>query len=111
MAKTMSEAERRRRRRLNRRTSGWAESDYGTARKVIAYWRARMDRLRVGDVMAELGELEERSRHLAKWLEKVERAGTVPSEYAKEALGRLAQHERVLAERFKALREKLGWCF
>jgi hypothetical protein len=57
----------------------------------------------------ELGELEERSRHVAGWLEKVERAETVPSEYAKEAFARLAQRERGLAERLKALREKLGW--
>jgi hypothetical protein len=35
----------------------------------------------------------------------------VPSEYAKEAFGRLAQRERGLAEQLKALREKLGWCF
>jgi hypothetical protein len=70
-----------------------------------------MDRLRVGDVVAELGELEEKSRHLIDWLEKVERVETVPSRYAKEAFGVLAQNERALAERLKGLREKLGWCF
>jgi hypothetical protein len=69
-----------------------------------------MDRLRVGDVAAELGKLEEISLRLAGWLEQAERAGRLPSGYAKEAFGMLAQRERGLAQRLKGLREKLGWC-
>ena len=107
MAETMNEAPGARRKR---RGSGW-KRDVAICQEWITYWRARMDRLRVGDVPAELGELEEKSRHLAGWLERVERVGTVPSGYAKEAFGVLAERERVLAEHLKGLREKLGWCF
>ena len=107
MAKTMSGGAIR---RHKRRKDGWTK-DVKVCQEWLAYWRARMDRLRVGDVAVELGELEENSRQLAGWLEKVGRAETVPSEYAKKAFGHLARRERLLMERLKAMREKLGWCF
>jgi hypothetical protein len=81
------------------------------AQKMIAYWRARMDRLRVGDVAAELGKLSELALGRAGRLERAERAARLPDGYAKEAFGMLARHERLLAARLKALEEKLGWCF
>jgi len=107
MAKTVSKTAARRR---QRRTGGWTP-EVVACQRLLAYWRARMDKLRVGDVAVELGKLEEGSRYLVGWFEQVERAGTVPSDYAKEAFGNLAERERLLAEKLKALREKLGWCF
>ena len=104
----MSEKERKRR---NRRTSGWAEADYGAARKFIAYWEARMDRLRVGDVAAELEKMERIALHRAAWFAQAEKVGTTPSKSVTEVFGTMAQHERALAGRLNALRTKLGWCF
>jgi hypothetical protein len=111
MAKRMNETKRSRRTRLNRGTSGWAEGDYATAKQVLAYWRARMDRLRVSEVAKELENMEQRALLRMGWMEQAERAGTVDSEYATKAFGLVARHERALAEQLKALREKLGWCF
>lgn len=104
----MSEATKRRR---NRRTSGWADADVALSQELIAYWRARMDRLRVSDVRGELRKMSELALRRAAWLDQTEHITTLPPNYAMHVLRRSARHERSLAAHLRALEQKLSWCF
>jgi hypothetical protein len=99
------------RRRRPKRRCHHPIDDVALRHEWLRYWQARMDQLRVRDVAAELGQLEETSRRLVAWLEQVHAAGAIPSDYARQSFGHLAERERALTQHLKALRTKLEWCF
>ena len=105
----MNEAVKRGRR--HRPTSPWAEEEAALIQEFLAYWRARMDRLRVGDVARGLGRMSDLALKRAAWLEHAAEAGMAGTESTTRLFRALARHERGMAASLKALQDKLGWCF
>ena len=78
-------------------------------RRMLAFYRSWMCRVRTKDLIQDLGALEGLFRRRADWLSRYCQPHPLLSEHSIKVFQNLEKQERSLVERFAFMREKLGW--